>query len=214
MRLRKPSPAMVVALIALVMASTGSAIAAIDYARNAGAVDGRSAVGADASLSEARGKLVATARGGSRAGRIPGKFLADVARAKPFAVAIETPDNQTSAPVSLLSQADTANVGRLTATCTDRGPVAGTENPDATITFANTSGRTESIARRVGNGNGTITTVAANAVHEFRIANQDTFTLHVQDGGTQVLVDGVVRQEGTGTAAGSCVVYGTLLLVR
>ena len=32
MRLRKPSPAMVVALIALVMSSTGSAIAAIDYA--------------------------------------------------------------------------------------------------------------------------------------------------------------------------------------
>jgi hypothetical protein len=29
-----------------------------------------------------------------------------------------------------------------------------------------------------------------------------------------VLVDGVMRQEGTGTAAGVCVIYGTVMLVR
>ena len=64
MRPRRPSPAMVVAVIALVVALSGTAIAAVDYARNAGAVDGKSAVGAQASLGRAAGKLVATAADG------------------------------------------------------------------------------------------------------------------------------------------------------
>ena len=36
MKLRRPSPAMVVALIALVMSMTGGAIAAVNYAKNSG----------------------------------------------------------------------------------------------------------------------------------------------------------------------------------
>jgi hypothetical protein len=63
---KRPSPSLVISLIALVMATTGTAIAAVDFARNAGAVDGKSAVSAGSSLSNARGKLVATARGGRR----------------------------------------------------------------------------------------------------------------------------------------------------
>ena len=64
MKLRLPSPAMVVAVIALIVALSGTAIAAVDFARNAGAVDGKSAVGAKASLRSAAGKLVATSTGG------------------------------------------------------------------------------------------------------------------------------------------------------
>src|SRR3954467_7418717 len=75
MRIRKPSPSLVISIIALVMASTGSAIAAVSYARSAGAVDGRSAVGASSSLSHAAGRLVATASGGSHKGKIPVTFL-------------------------------------------------------------------------------------------------------------------------------------------
>src|SRR3712207_4708016 len=80
MRLRMPSPAMVVALIALVVASSGTAFAVVNYARNAGAVDGRSAVSAGSSLGHAAGNVVATARTGRDKGRIPNRYLADVMR--------------------------------------------------------------------------------------------------------------------------------------
>ena len=43
MKFRKPSPAMAVSVAALVMASTGSAVAAVSFATNAGAVDHKSA---------------------------------------------------------------------------------------------------------------------------------------------------------------------------
>src|SRR3954470_2263967 len=78
MRLRRPSPGTVLSIVAIVMATTGTAAAAVDFARNAGAVDGVSAVGASSSNSRAKGNLVATARGGSNSGQIPNKFLADV----------------------------------------------------------------------------------------------------------------------------------------
>lgn len=214
MKPRKPSPAMVVALIALVMASTGSAVAAVSFARNAGAVDGKSAVSAGASLSDARGNLVATARGGSEGGRIPGKFVADVARAESFGQGIEVPDNATGAPVPLVSQADTDNIGTLSAACEDRNPAAGVENPDATITFTNTSGKTMNLARRVGVGDGTFGFLAPNAVDQFRIGGENTFRHHLQLEGTDVLIDGVMRQEGNGTATGACIVYGTVMLIR
>ena len=44
MKLKRPSPAMTVAVVALVMSMTGGAIAAVNFAENAGAVDGYSAV--------------------------------------------------------------------------------------------------------------------------------------------------------------------------
>src|SRR5215207_1583101 len=75
MKLHRPSPAMVVALIALVMAMTGSAVAAVNFATNAGAVDGKSAVRAGVTRSFAAGRLVATAADGPNKGRIPSKFL-------------------------------------------------------------------------------------------------------------------------------------------
>ena len=51
MRIRRPSPATVLSVVALVMATTGTAVAAVDFARNAGAVDRLSAVSAGSSVS-------------------------------------------------------------------------------------------------------------------------------------------------------------------
>ena len=48
--------------------------------RSAGSVDGKSAVYSGATLSQAAGKLVATNRSGADKGRLPGKFVADVAQ--------------------------------------------------------------------------------------------------------------------------------------
>lgn len=67
--LKIPSPAMVVALIALFVALSGSAAAVtVAFAQNADKVDGKHAVGYGASLSARKGKLVATS---STNGRIP-----------------------------------------------------------------------------------------------------------------------------------------------
>jgi hypothetical protein len=211
---RKPSPALVISIAALVMATTGTAIAAVDFARNAGAVDGKSAVSAGSSLARASGNLVATARGGAERGRIPGKFLADVARAEQFGVAIDVPDNATGAPVELVSQAATDNFGRLTATCNDRSEAPGQEDPDLTVSFANTSGGTANLARRVGVNPGEFAYVANNATDQFRIGTENTFLYHLQQGGTNALMQGVMRQEGRNTGAGQCIVYGTLTFVR
>src|SRR3954463_4603320 len=79
MRIRHPSPATVIALVALVMATSGTAVAAVDFARNAGAVDGKSAVSAKSSLRHAAGRLVATNKSGPDKGRIPAKFIAGAA---------------------------------------------------------------------------------------------------------------------------------------
>lgn len=214
MKIRKPSPAMVVALIALVMASTGSAVAAVNFARNAGAVDGRSAVSAGASLAEARGRLVATARGGADAGQIPGKFVAGVPRSETFGVPAEAPDNQLGSPVELASEADTGGFGRLTAQCQDDDPTPGVENPDAVFSFRNTSGSTMNLARRNGVRDAEFAFLANDAVDQFRIGGQNTFRYHLQSRDTNVIIDGVMRQEGRGSAAGVCVIYGTVMLVR
>jgi len=77
MKFSRPSPSMVVASVALFVSLGGTSVAAINYATNAGAVDGKSAVFAGSSLNQAAGKLVATNRSGADKGRVPGKFVAD-----------------------------------------------------------------------------------------------------------------------------------------
>ena len=75
MKPKLPSPAMVVAIMALLVALSGTAVAAVNFASNAGAVDGKSAVASSASLNSAAGKLVATQRSGAGKGRLAAKFL-------------------------------------------------------------------------------------------------------------------------------------------
>ena len=104
MKLRRPSPSMVVALIALVLSTSGSAVAAVSYASRAGSVDGHSAVGASSSLRHAAGNLVATAKGGSTSGQIPARFVAGVQQgsSQPFVQSVQVSDNANLAPAALV----------------------------------------------------------------------------------------------------------------
>ena len=210
MRIRRPTPAMGVALTALVFSMTGTGIAAVNYARNAGAVDGKSAVSASTKLSRAEGRLVATARGGSDKGKIPGKFLAGVVRGNAgvsgFGRGLEVTDNATGSPFLLAS---VRGFGTLTSTCADQREAPGVEDPSSTLTYNNQSGEPVSLSRRVGTGDAAIGVIAPNTIHQFTIAGSNTFVLQVQRGASNLLVHGVVRQDGQGTANATCAVYGT-----
>src|ERR687894_1572811 len=98
MKITRPSPSMVVAGIALFVSLGGTSVAAVNYAARAGSVDGKSAVYSGATLSQAAGKLVATNRSGSDKGRIPGKFVADVAKTQAFSKGYQVADNAPGAP--------------------------------------------------------------------------------------------------------------------
>src|SRR5512144_387166 len=151
MRFGRPSPSMAVSIAALVMASTGTAVAAVDYAHNAGAVDGRSAVGNGASLKRAAGRLVATQRRGADRGRIATRYL-DLdgtvhGRSSTFGRSFAVVDNQALAPTAI---GTVPGIGTVTATCTDENQVAGRMNPATTIAVANTSGEAVNLSRSVG----------------------------------------------------------------
>jgi hypothetical protein len=210
MRISRPSPALIVAIVALVMSTTGSAMAAVNFARNAGAVDKKSAVGAGSSLNRAAGKLVATSKGGKNKGQIPWKFLGDVANADNFAVPFLVQDNATGANVAL----DTTGFGRFEASCRDEQSRAGVENPSTFITFASTSTLPMNVARRVGNGNGTVRLLAPGTVDTFEIAASNTFEYHLQQNQTHVLIQGAVRQDRPTTADGRCLVWGSVQVVK
>jgi hypothetical protein len=132
-KLRLPSPALVVAVIALVVALSGTAIAAVDFAQNAGAVDGKSAVGAKASLREAAGKLVATSTGGGK-GRIPARFVDGVMRGGTMTLSkyLHAADNQAGRPTPLLI---VPGIGRFDARCDDIDPTPGTQTTRTSVTF-------------------------------------------------------------------------------
>lgn len=201
--MRRPSPSMIVSIVAVVLAGAGTSIAAVNFAKNAGAVDGKSAVGAFATNAKAAGKLVAT--GGE--GRIPARFLdlANYAAKHKFAQGIEVVDNADSTPVALAS---IPGLGLISATCKDAAAAGGTEDPEVTVTFANGSGTTASWSRTVGRGAADVTTVAANTTTSFTIAGSNVFDLYAVVGSTHYVMEGVVRQEGRNTAAGGCIVYG------
>jgi hypothetical protein len=204
MRIRKPSPALVVSIVALVMATTGSAVAAIDFARNAGAVDHLSAVGASSSLTRAAGKLVATARGGSHKGKIPGKFLANVPISTTFENAFQVPDNANGAPVTL----NATGFGPVTASCNDQNNKAGVEDPSTTVSFADGTSQTLNIASTVGSAAPDVATLAPTALHTVTINGSNTFEFQVELAHVVVEVKGQVRQDGRGTANGVCFIAG------
>jgi hypothetical protein len=192
------------------MATAGSAVAAVDYARKAGQVDGFSAVGASSSTSHAAGNLVATARGGSNKGQIPNQFLADVPAAQNFAVPFAVQDNAVGATTTL----GTTPLGSISASCRDENAKAGTENPSTVITWNNTSGGDENYARRIGVSDPSITLLANGTVDNLTISGSNTFYHHVEAGPVDVVVEGVVRQTGANTADGACLVYGTIRVTQ
>ena len=139
MKISRPSPSMVVAGIALFVSLGGTSIAAVNYVSSAGAVDGKSAVFAGASLVQAAGKLVATNRSGADKGRLPGKFVADVA--EDVGRSATSSRSPTTRPARRRWSPRSSGLGTLTATCNDQNAAAGNEDPISTITFNNASGR-------------------------------------------------------------------------
>jgi hypothetical protein len=210
MKIRRPSPAMAVAFLALVLALSGTAFAAVNYARNAGAVDGKSAVGSGASNKRAAGKLVTTRAKGPAKGTIAQKYLDLHGLARGGATAsfdkgLPVADNQTLAPETL---GVAFGLGTLTVSCADQSNVAGREDPSARFAFANQSGLDINVARTVGRGDAFVAALPNGAQHTWTINGSNTFELHVERPGVNYLVKGTVRQVGADTGDAACVVYG------
>jgi hypothetical protein len=214
MKISRPQPATIISIVALVMASTGSAIAAVDFARNAGAVDHKSAVGSGSTLSHAAGKLITTQAKGANKGKIAQKYLdvGGLARGNTstFGQSVPVPDNASSVPTQI---GGIPGLGPLTATCTDQDNTVGIGDPQTTITFSNTSGDIVNQSRTIGGGNPAIGAVSPSTQSQFTINGSSTFELHLQRKGTNYFVRGVVRQDGRGTSAAACTVYGFALEV-
>lgn len=214
MKISRPQPATVISIVALVMAGTGSAVAAVNYARNAGAVDHKSAVGSGATLSHAAGKLIATQKHGAGKGTIARKYLDTTGLARgttsTFGQAFQVVDNATSVPTQI---GGIPGVGPITATCVDQNSRVGNEDPQTTITFVNTSGDVVNQSRQIGGNNPTVAAVLNGTQSSFNINGSSTFELHLERKGSNYFVHGVVRQDGRGTNAASCLVYGMAIAV-
>lgn len=209
MKISPPSPAMGVAFAALVMATTGTAVAAVSYATNAGRVDGRDAVSSKTSNERAAGKLVATAGAGPSKGKLPGRFVADVQRgdADSFARYAEVQDNTTDVPSAIATVPET---GTLTATCGDQSGKSGVEDPITQLVVSNTSGGAINIAKSTSNGAPDVSVIAPNTTSAINVGGTGTFRMHLERGGLNTVIEGVVRQDGRNTASAQCLVYGYL----
>src|SRR4051794_4848849 len=210
MKISRPSPSMVVAGIALFVSLGGTSMAAVNYASRAGSVDGKSAVSAGSTLSHAAGRLVATNKKGTDKGRLPGKFVADVPKSQTFGHSFDVADNAPGAPQLVASF---KGLGNLTATCNDQSAAAGVEDPISIITFNNTSGQTINVARRVGNGEGVLALVPNQTSASVAIGGSNTFLFHIEVNGQNAIIMGGERQDGRGTAAADCGLFGTIMQV-
>jgi hypothetical protein len=210
MKIRTPSPAMTVACIALFVALGGTAIAAVDYATNAGAVDGKSAVASDARAPQAAGNLVATAPKGTDRGRIPARFLAGVVQASAFGKALDVTDNTTGTNATLAS---VPGIGKLTATCQDQSDRVTVEDPATVIALTNKSGAAIALAKQLGGNNANVLEQANETVQMLIVTGSNTFRMSAQTRRTTILIDGVLRQDGRGTPDASCRFYGTIMVV-
>jgi hypothetical protein len=214
MKLRIPSPAMGVALLALFVALAGTAFAAVNYATNAGAVDGKSAVANGASRSAAAGRLVATQKTGDAKGTIASKYLdlRSYARAgtSTFGKAFDVVDNATGAltPIGTIP-----GVGALTAQCLDQNAKVGVEDPATTVTFANSAGDAVNLSRTIGTSVPVVASMPNGTQDTFTISGSNTFQLHLERKGVNYLATGVVRQDGRNTPTASCLIYGFSLTV-
>jgi hypothetical protein len=224
MKLKRPSPAMLVAVVALVMSMTGGAIAAVNFAKNAGSVDGYSAVkAAKGGKGKAAGKLVATYKDGDNRGKLPLRIIAGAASKKDLdnvssngavgrngARLIPVTDNQTTAADTMVD----LDLGALQVSCTDQQANAGVENASTQVSITNSSGSPMNLSRSVGNGPPTIATIDNGIVHAFNVPQENTFSIQLQGTDNKtVLVEGTARQLGQGTNDSSCAVFATAILV-
>ena len=218
MRLRMPSPAMVVALIALVVASSGTAVAVVGYARNAGAVDRLSAVPARTPLKHAKGKLVATASAGENRGRIPGRFVADVMRGSTTSLSkyLRVVDNSDGPVVPL---AIIPGIGRLDARCRDQDPTPGVESTQTFVSFtgADPAGVNVSLltGRDVERGRNAVVFTAPKDVPQLILDRADFFfQLTMQARDRTVFMTGASRTDLNNTANAACLIFGIGLRVN
>lgn len=207
-----PSPAMVVALIALVMATTGTAAAVtVSFARNSDRVDGIHAKPAGSSLRSTAGKLIAT----DKTGQIQSKYLNAISghgNAQVFGANIQVVDGSTVGAQVLVG---IPFFGTLAVSCADENTKVGVEDPRSTVTFTNTSGNTLALARTGSGGVATVITDKQNGtVDSFTLSNAHTYEYNIQSpGGTNLVVHGVVNQLGRNTASAVCNEYGQALRV-
>ena len=224
MKVKRPSPAMTVAVVALVMSMTGGAIAAVNFAENAGHVDGYSAVKASkGGKAKAAGKLVATYKSGDNRGRLPLRIIAGaasrnsvedladrVAAGRNGARLVAVADNQTTAAETMID----LELGSLQVSCADQNDNGGVENATTRVTVTNGSGAPMNLSRSVGNGAPTITTLESGAADTFGVPQQNTFSIQLQGTDNRtVVVEGTARQLGQGTTDSSCAVWATAVLV-
>jgi hypothetical protein len=202
-KLKRPSPAMLVACVALFAALGGTGYAAVNYARNASHVDGKNAFTSHRSNDYVAGGLVATYPGGRLEGKLAHRFLADTPTSKPFRAQYDVTDGAPGEANAVM----TTGIGALTATCEDKNPAAGIENPASQVAFGNDAGQPLDVVGRAGtdplvvgtDGKATLTLGQTDSC-EFIAGIDETH---------QVLIQGVVRHDGAGTADAKCTVYGT-----
>ena len=198
MRFKKPSPSMAVASVALFVSLGGTSVAAVSYARNAGKVDGDDAVKATRARSRRRraSSSPPTRAGPTRARSRTSTWPTSRARRR-SARSFEVADNAPGAPVTI---GDGGSIGQLTATCNDQAAAAGIEDPITDLNFVNTSGDFINVANRVGVRDDAQVGRAperdrVDAAHR----GSNTFMYHVEYKGRNLLINGVVRQDGRGT---------------
>ena len=202
---------MAVACTALFVSLGGTSIAAVNYAQNAGKVDGKDAVAARSTVARAAGDLVATNRSGPHRGQIPGKFLAGVARSTPFGRFLEVQDNAAGAPVTLTAEGGFATVA---VACLDQAAAAGVENPLVRVTVANQSGGPMNLARRQGGAPPAVIEFANGTVQTFNVGDQNAIEiLLAKPDGQTLAIDAGARQAGQGTASAACNVFGAALRI-
>ncbi|MCW2967760.1 MAG: hypothetical protein JWM71_1532, partial [Solirubrobacteraceae bacterium] len=192
---RRPSPSLVVSIIALVFSLAGTSVAAISFATNAGAVDHLSAVAGSSSVKHASGKLVAAMKTGPLTGKIPARFL-DLGGViggvkSSFSQQLPVNDNVAGAPVTI---GGLPGFGTLTVSCDDQSAKAGVEDPSAKFAFANSSGQTLNVARSVGNNASTVLALVNGTQDAFSITASNTFRDYIQFNGANYVVEGVERQ--------------------
>jgi len=208
---------MIVAVIALIVALSGTAIAAVNYAQNAGAVDGKSAVGAKASLRSAAGKLVATSTGGSGKGRIPARFVDGVMRGGTTTLSkyLRTTDNQAGRLTPLII---IPGIGRFDAQCDDIDPTPGTQTTRTSINFTASRVAGVNVSRLLGRDIG-----ASERPQVFNapkgqpvsiLASADgLFEVIMESKGRSVLVTGAARTDNGPGPQAACLIWGTAFRV-
>jgi len=208
---------MVVALIALVVASSGTAVAVVGYARNAGAVDGKSAVAASASLQRAGGKLVATAPTGRNRGRIPNRFVSEVMRGGATSLTryLRVVDNAEGPVVPL---AIIPRIGRLDAQCRDQDATPGIESTQTVITFTASETGGVNVSRLLGRDiedarNAVVFTALKDVPMPILSFADSLFQLVLQAGDRTVFVNGASRSDANRTADAKCLIFGIGLRV-